>query len=207
MNTSDFGVKESKVWFDWLIDSVIHSFSDWLIAVCCNVNRDSLLRGWELLAVCLSFFPPSVKFQSYLEGHIFRCLDTRDHTEYVCILILASSALSEHLSSCLFDSHNYHNQGTHACGYYLHCASGTSNISSSLHKLGKLYQNTTFLIAFRQHLLLLATAVAFLGMVLITSDRRQMSRRTACHKYGKVDRTPRLCSSNCLVPSLCVLLL
>lgn len=42
-----------------------------------------MLHGWELLGVCLSFFPPSSKFQSYLEGHIFRCLDTRDHTENV----------------------------------------------------------------------------------------------------------------------------
>ena len=40
-----------------------------------------------------------------------------------------------------------------------------------------------------------ATAVAFFGMVLITSVRRQMSRRTACHRCGKVDRIPRLCSS------------
>jgi len=37
-------------------------------------------------------------------------------------------------------------------------------------------------------------------MVLITSIRHQMSRRTACHRCEKVDRTPRLCSSNCLVP-------
>ena len=42
-----------------------------------------------------------------------------------------------------------------------------------------------------------ATAVAFFGMVLITSVRHQMSLRTACHRYGKVDRTPRLCSSTC----------
>jgi len=47
--------------------------------------RESLLRGWELLAICLSFFPPSAKFQSYLQGHIFRCLDTRDHKRtYSC---------------------------------------------------------------------------------------------------------------------------
>ena len=45
-----------------------------------------------------------------------------------------------------------------------------------------------------------ATAVAFFGMVLITSVRHQMSRRTARHRCGKVDRTPRLCSSTCLVP-------
>jgi len=49
-------------------------------------HRDSLLRGWELLAICLSFFPPSAKFQSYLEGHVFRCLDTRDHTENVSVV-------------------------------------------------------------------------------------------------------------------------
>ena len=31
-----------------------------------------------------------------------------------------------------------------------------------------------------------ATAVAFFGMVLITSVRHQMSRRTACHRCGKI---------------------
>ena len=51
--------------------------------------------------------------------------------------------------------------------------------------------------------------VAFFGMVLITSVRHQMSRRTACpcHRCEKVDRTPRLCSSNCFVPFWYVLLL
>lgn len=49
---------------------------------------DSLLCGWELLGLCLSFFPPSSKFQSYLEGHINRTLDSRDHTEQVNVCIV-----------------------------------------------------------------------------------------------------------------------
>ncbi|GFY46814.1 rho GTPase-activating protein 39 [Trichonephila inaurata madagascariensis] len=32
--------------------------------------RESLVLGWELMAVCLTFFPPSIKFQPYLEGYI-----------------------------------------------------------------------------------------------------------------------------------------
>ncbi|KAG8200429.1 hypothetical protein JTE90_000512 [Oedothorax gibbosus] len=35
-----------------------------------NPKRESLVLGWELMAVCLSFFPPSIKFQPYLEGFI-----------------------------------------------------------------------------------------------------------------------------------------
>src|SRR5688572_13340851 len=41
-----------------------------------NPRRDSLRRGWELMAICLAFFPPSVKFQPYLEGYVNR---HRDH--------------------------------------------------------------------------------------------------------------------------------
>ncbi|GAB6028891.1 hypothetical protein CHUAL_004690 [Chamberlinius hualienensis] len=41
-----------------------------------NPQRDSLRRGWELLAICLAFFPPSVKFYPYLEGYVNRHLDT-----------------------------------------------------------------------------------------------------------------------------------
>ena len=33
------------------------------------------MRGWELMGICLAFFPPSVKFHSYLEGYIYRHLD------------------------------------------------------------------------------------------------------------------------------------
>ncbi|ESN93582.1 hypothetical protein HELRODRAFT_115456 [Helobdella robusta] len=35
-----------------------------------NPREDSAVQGWELLGICLAFFPPSCKFYSYLEGHI-----------------------------------------------------------------------------------------------------------------------------------------
>ncbi|GBO00301.1 Rho GTPase-activating protein 39, partial [Araneus ventricosus] len=41
-----------------------------------NPRKESLVLGWELMAVCLTFFPPSVKFQPYLEGFINRHKDT-----------------------------------------------------------------------------------------------------------------------------------
>ncbi|KAK4306479.1 hypothetical protein Pmani_021704 [Petrolisthes manimaculis] len=40
-----------------------------------NHKRDSLRRGWELLAICLAFFPPSDKFGPYLMGYITRHSD------------------------------------------------------------------------------------------------------------------------------------
>ncbi|XP_064600036.1 rho GTPase-activating protein 39-like isoform X2 [Liolophura sinensis] len=40
-----------------------------------NKKEESLQKGWELLAICLSFFPPSLKFHSYLEGYISRHTD------------------------------------------------------------------------------------------------------------------------------------
>uniref|UniRef100_A0A0A9XYD1 Rho GTPase-activating protein 39 n=1 Tax=Lygus hesperus TaxID=30085 RepID=A0A0A9XYD1_LYGHE len=40
-----------------------------------NPRRDSLRRGWELMAICLYFFPPSPKFQAYLEGYMNRHRD------------------------------------------------------------------------------------------------------------------------------------
>ena len=47
-----------------------------------NPRRDSLRRGWELLAICLQFFPPSDKFASFLEGYIARHRDPAvDHPE------------------------------------------------------------------------------------------------------------------------------
>ncbi|KAG8197074.1 hypothetical protein JTE90_004341 [Oedothorax gibbosus] len=41
-----------------------------------NPRRESLVLGWELLAICLTFFPPSVKFQPYLDSFINRHKDT-----------------------------------------------------------------------------------------------------------------------------------
>ncbi|XP_046408434.1 uncharacterized protein LOC124172941 isoform X2 [Ischnura elegans] len=40
-----------------------------------NPRRESLRRGWELLALCLAFFPPSEKFQPYLDGYMNRHRD------------------------------------------------------------------------------------------------------------------------------------
>ncbi|XP_034241312.1 rho GTPase-activating protein 39 isoform X2 [Thrips palmi] len=40
-----------------------------------NPRRESLRRGWELMAICLAFFPPSPKFQSYLDGYMNRHRD------------------------------------------------------------------------------------------------------------------------------------
>ncbi|KAK6640085.1 hypothetical protein RUM43_008362 [Polyplax serrata] len=40
-----------------------------------NPRRESLRRGWELMAICLNFFPPSAKFQTYLEGYMNRHRD------------------------------------------------------------------------------------------------------------------------------------
>ena len=45
--------------------------------------RDSLQRGWELMAVLLNFFPPTHKFYSYLEGYISRHMDPQYDLENV----------------------------------------------------------------------------------------------------------------------------
>ena len=40
-----------------------------------NLSRESLRRGWELMAICLSFFPPSPTFAPALVAYIFRHRD------------------------------------------------------------------------------------------------------------------------------------
>ncbi|XP_066572261.1 rho GTPase-activating protein 39 [Amia ocellicauda] len=50
-----------------------------------NFRYDSLERGWELMAICLGFFPPTPKFHSYLEGYIYRHMDPLNDTKGVAI--------------------------------------------------------------------------------------------------------------------------
>ncbi|KAL1474674.1 hypothetical protein MTO96_037820, partial [Rhipicephalus appendiculatus] len=40
-----------------------------------NPRAESLLRGWELMAVCLGIFPPSATFRPYLESYVQRHRD------------------------------------------------------------------------------------------------------------------------------------
>ncbi|XP_050087341.1 uncharacterized protein LOC126572236 isoform X3 [Anopheles aquasalis] len=47
-----------------------------------NPSRDSLMRGWELMAICLSFVPPSPTFQPALLGYINRHRDPSFATSF-----------------------------------------------------------------------------------------------------------------------------
>ncbi|KAM4739711.1 rho GTPase-activating protein 39 isoform 2-T3 [Anableps anableps] len=50
-----------------------------------NFRYDSLERGWELMAICLAFFPPTPRFLTYLEGYIYRHMDPLNDTKGVAI--------------------------------------------------------------------------------------------------------------------------
>ncbi|XP_025755242.1 rho GTPase-activating protein 39 isoform X6 [Oreochromis niloticus] len=50
-----------------------------------NFRYDSLERGWELMAICLAFFPPTPRFHTYLEGYIYRHMDPLNDTKGVAI--------------------------------------------------------------------------------------------------------------------------
>ena len=41
-----------------------------------NPKKDSLRRGWELMAICLAFFPPSATFAPFLQGYIAKHRDS-----------------------------------------------------------------------------------------------------------------------------------
>lgn len=40
-----------------------------------NPRKESLRRGWELMAICLAFVPPSATFEPYLDGYMNRHRD------------------------------------------------------------------------------------------------------------------------------------
>lgn len=46
-----------------------------------NFRLESLARGWELMAICLAFFPPTPRFHSYLEGYIYRHMEPGNDTK------------------------------------------------------------------------------------------------------------------------------
>lgn len=50
-----------------------------------NFRYDSLERGWELMAICLAFFPPTPRFHAYLEGYICRHMDPLNDTKGGCV--------------------------------------------------------------------------------------------------------------------------
>ncbi|OXB63242.1 UNVERIFIED_CONTAM: hypothetical protein H355_009490 [Colinus virginianus] len=53
-----------------------------------NTCYRSLAWGWELMAISLAFFSPSPKFQSYLEGYIYRHLDSDENSK--CLMHTSS---------------------------------------------------------------------------------------------------------------------
>ncbi|CAF1662296.1 unnamed protein product, partial [Adineta ricciae] len=54
-----------------------------------NYNAESLQRGWELMAICLSFFPPSNKFQALIERYVSSQTNGNSDTPEVPISIYA----------------------------------------------------------------------------------------------------------------------
>lgn len=58
-----------------------------------NTCYRSLAWGWELMAISLAFFSPSPKFQSYLEGYIYRHLDSDENSKCFMHNILSPAAL------------------------------------------------------------------------------------------------------------------
>lgn len=66
-----------------------------------NPKSQSFERGLELIATCLSFFPPSNKFHTYLEGYIYTHLDMPDVSGET-ITLLVCLAISEKLGTYIW---------------------------------------------------------------------------------------------------------
>lgn len=47
-----------------------------------NLNRASCLLGWQLMALCLSFFPPTQKLYPFLGEYILAHMETSDNLEH-----------------------------------------------------------------------------------------------------------------------------
>lgn len=58
-----------------------------------NMCYRSLAWGWELMAISLAFFSPSPKFQSYLEGYIYRHLSPVNDENSKCLTSVGFFAL------------------------------------------------------------------------------------------------------------------
>ena len=55
-------------------------------------------RGWELLAICLAFFPPSQKFSSFLEEYVIKHIQEKDsETNDVFQLLKSQVCMSKYV--------------------------------------------------------------------------------------------------------------
>jgi len=54
-------------------------------------------RGWELIAICLAFFPPSQKFHNYLEAYVTKHQLDKD-SETALVMQLIGSQVSRKIS-------------------------------------------------------------------------------------------------------------
>ena len=63
--------------------SLVHINHCVCVLFCC---RKSIERGWQLFTIALAFFPPSIKFRSYLEGYLWRHVEPSSDSHKVCSL-------------------------------------------------------------------------------------------------------------------------
>jgi len=55
------------------------------------VFSESLMRGWELLSICLLFFAPSFRFHACLDGYIARSLERSFHQVSFSAFVLSAT--------------------------------------------------------------------------------------------------------------------